>query len=52
MMTTNRKQTIRNIIIFAALVNGLAWKGPVVGGDPTAPGLGVGRLAGGFSLQD
>ena len=40
MMTTNRKQTIRNIVIFAILVNGLAWLGPVLGGDPTTPGLG------------
>lgn len=39
-MATNRKQFIRNIIIFAILVNGLAWLGPVLGGDPTAPGLG------------
>jgi len=40
MITTNKKQTIRNIIIFTILVNGLAWLGPVLGGDPTAPGLG------------
>ena len=40
MMATNRRQTIRNIIIFALLVNGLAWLGPVLGGDPTTPGLG------------
>ncbi|MCB0086155.1 MAG: hypothetical protein KDE47_34680 [Caldilineaceae bacterium] len=33
--------TIRNIILFTALVNGLAWLGPVVGGDPTTPGLGL-----------
>jgi len=33
--TTNRKQAIRNIIIFAILVNVLAWLGPVLGGDPT-----------------
>ena len=36
----NKKQTIRNIIIFTILVNGLAWLGPVLGGDPTTPGHG------------
>ncbi|MCJ7703537.1 MAG: hypothetical protein MUO62_18295, partial [Anaerolineales bacterium] len=40
MSSTNKKQTIRNIIIFTILVNGLAWLGPVLGGDPTKPGLG------------
>lgn len=35
-----KKQTIRNIIIFTILVTGLAWLGPVLGGDPTEPGLG------------
>ena len=40
MTTTNRKQAIRNILIFTILVNGLAWLGPVLGGDPTTPGLG------------
>ena len=40
MMATNRKQAIRNIIIYAILVNLLAWLGPVLGGDPTNPGLG------------
>jgi membrane protease YdiL (CAAX protease family) len=39
-MTTDRKQAIRNILIFAILVNGLAWLGPVLGGDPTTPGPG------------
>lgn len=34
------RQAIRNIIFFTILVNGLAWLGPVLGGDPTAPGLG------------
>jgi len=32
--------TIRNIIIFTVLVNVLAWLGPILGGDPTEPGLG------------
>lgn len=32
--------TIRNIIIFTVLVNALAWLGPILGGDPTEPGLG------------
>ena len=40
MTTTNRRQAIRNITIFTVLVNGLAWLGPVLGGDPTTPGLG------------
>jgi membrane protease YdiL (CAAX protease family) len=40
MMTTNRKQTTGYILIFAILVNGLAWLGPVLGGDPTTPGPG------------
>jgi membrane protease YdiL (CAAX protease family) len=40
MIAANKKQTIRNIIIFTILVNGLAWLGPVLGGDPTAPGPG------------
>ena len=40
MMATKRKQAIRNIIIFAIMVNVLAWLGPVLGGDPTTPGLG------------
>jgi membrane protease YdiL (CAAX protease family) len=39
-MATKRKQAIRNIIIFAILVNVLAWLGPVLGGDPTTPGIG------------
>lgn len=41
MSITNKQQSIRNIAIFALLVNGLAWLGPVLGGTPTAPGLGV-----------
>ena len=40
MMTTKRKQVIRNIIIYTVLVNLLAWLGPVLGGDPANPGLG------------
>jgi len=39
-MTTDRKQAVRKIVIFAILVNGLAWLGPVLGGDPTMPGPG------------
>lgn len=35
-----KEQLLRNIILFTILVNGLAWLGPVLGGDPTAPGLG------------
>jgi membrane protease YdiL (CAAX protease family) len=36
----NQKQAIRNIIIFTILINGLAWLAPLLGGDPTTPGLG------------
>ncbi len=36
----SRSEALRNIIIFALLVNGLAWLGPLLGGDPTNPGLG------------
>jgi membrane protease YdiL (CAAX protease family) len=39
-ITSNTSQTSRNIIIFAILVNGLAWLGPILGGDPTTPGPG------------
>jgi membrane protease YdiL (CAAX protease family) len=39
-MATNRRQAVRSIIIFTFLVNVLAWLGPVLGGDPTTPGLG------------
>ena len=38
--SVDKKQTIRNIIIFTTLMTGLAWLGPVLGGDPTEPGLG------------
>lgn len=41
MKTVERNQAIRNIAIFALLVNGLAWLGPLLGGTPTAPGPGV-----------
>lgn len=41
MKSVNRQQSIRNIVIFALLVNGLAWLGPLLGGTPTAPGPGV-----------
>lgn len=36
----NRSQAIRNVIIFALLVNGLAWLGSFLGGDPVTPGPG------------
>ena len=39
-MTLSRKTSVRNIIIFAVLVNGLAWLGPLLGGSPTDPGAG------------
>jgi membrane protease YdiL (CAAX protease family) len=35
-----RKRTIRYIVIFSVLVNVVAWIGPLLGGDPTSPGLG------------
>jgi membrane protease YdiL (CAAX protease family) len=35
-----RKITIRYIVIFSVLVNVVAWIGPLLGGDPTSPGLG------------
>jgi len=37
---SNTWLSIRNIIIFTILVNGLAWLGPLLGGDPSTPGLG------------
>ena len=40
MVTTNRKQSLRNIIIFFILVTALGWLGPVLGGDPSTPGPG------------
>ncbi len=40
MNTTDKNKAIRNIVIFTLLVTGLAWLGPVLGGDPTEPGLG------------
>ena len=40
MKSINKNKAIRNIVIFTLLVTGLAWLGPVLGGDPTEPGLG------------
>lgn len=40
MNNSRRMKTMRNIIIFSILVNVLAWAGPLLGGDPTSPGLG------------
>lgn len=40
MHEANKRQAIRNIILFTILVNGLAWLGPVLGGSPAEPGLG------------
>jgi membrane protease YdiL (CAAX protease family) len=37
---SERKKTIRYIVIFSVLVNVVAWIGPLLGGDPTSPGLG------------
>ena len=35
-----RKKTIRNIVIFSFLVTGVAFIGPLLGGNPSKPGLG------------
>jgi membrane protease YdiL (CAAX protease family) len=40
MNDSERMKTIRFIVIFSVLVNVLAWIGPLLGGDPTSPGLG------------
>jgi membrane protease YdiL (CAAX protease family) len=40
MKMADNKHSIRNIVIFTLLVNVLAWLGPILGGDPTTPGLG------------
>ncbi|MEZ4833708.1 MAG: hypothetical protein R2873_17285 [Caldilineaceae bacterium] len=40
MNQSNNVHTVRNIVIFAVLVNVLAWLGPVLGGSPLEPGLG------------
>lgn len=40
MKAINKNKAIRNILIFAILVNGLAWLGPMLGGTPAEPGLG------------
>lgn len=37
---SERKKTIRYIVIFSVIVNVVAWLGPLLGGDPTSPGLG------------
>lgn len=38
---TTKRDVIRNIVLFTLLVNGLAWLGPVLGGGPSEPGLGL-----------
>ena len=40
MSAQDNKRTIRNILLFTLLVNALAWLGPLLGGDPSEPGLG------------
>jgi membrane protease YdiL (CAAX protease family) len=40
MTNPERSQTIRYIVIFSVLVNLVAWLGPLLGGDPSSPGLG------------
>jgi membrane protease YdiL (CAAX protease family) len=37
---SERKKTIRYIVVFSVLVNVVAWIGTLLGGDPTSPGLG------------
>ncbi|MEM7349042.1 MAG: CPBP family intramembrane glutamic endopeptidase [Chloroflexota bacterium] len=41
MIPSDKKQIIRNLIIFLLLITGLAWLGPLLGGDPTNPGPGL-----------
>lgn len=40
MSTQGNTRTIRNIVFFTVLVNALAWLGPLLGGNPSEPGLG------------
>jgi membrane protease YdiL (CAAX protease family) len=40
MNSPDRKKTIRYLVIFAVLVNAVAWLGRMLGGDPTSPGIG------------
>lgn len=40
MNDSERRKTIRYIVIFSVLVNVVAWIGPLLGGDPTSPGIG------------
>lgn len=40
-MTINKKRLIYQITIFTLLVNTLAWLGPILGGTPSKPGLGL-----------
>ena len=37
----SKENITRNILLFTLLVNGLAWLGPMLGGSPTEPGLGL-----------
>jgi membrane protease YdiL (CAAX protease family) len=37
---SHRRKTILYVVIFSVLVNVVAWIGPMLGGDPTSPGLG------------
>ncbi len=39
MNDSERTKAIRYIVIFSVLVNVVAWIGPLLGGDPTSPGL-------------
>ena len=41
MNDSERKKTILHIVTFSVLVNVVAWIGPLLGGDPTSPGLGL-----------
>jgi len=40
MNAPGRKKTIRYLVIFAVLVNAVAWIGRILGGDPATPGIG------------
>jgi len=37
---SERNKTIGYVVLFSVLVNVVAWIGPLLGGDPTSPGLG------------
>jgi len=40
MKAESRQRTIRNLVLFAVLANGLGWLGKLLGGSPAEPGVG------------